>query len=538
MSLYIPETFTQEETKILLKYFSNVDRPVFVLKNLPEVVKGALFARYSRSAKSLRRLFLDEFLNDLPDYDYDQSLKAHTRSTNLYEKVFLEYGDDSIAQLGSAHLACEQVSNLFTKILERSRLMSYLEQSTRYIAYDQRDSLGRYKYFRDPAILNSAFGAKYVGEMDRIFDNYSSLYNELKAFLSKKYSNNDSEDLAIRRAVRAKALDLSRGLLPAGALSNVGIFGSGQSFELMLLRLKASDLDEARNYQEMIHEELEKVIGPFISRVNRPDRGVLWSQYFKDTRSETKRLAELYKDRFYKTINKTSQNQTGAHLIWHDPEGVEKIIASILFESGSVSLQDALEIARSLSTEDKRTLLRSYSGNRKNRRHKPSRAFESANYCFEIISDYGAFRDLQRHRMLSISWLDIDPELGFYMPDDIIEAKLDSLYLETIERSKELYELLKADFGNSSNYALCLAFNIRYRIELNAREAMHLIELRSQPQGHPSYRLIASQMKREIERVGHSLLTEVMDFYSDEQPDLERLEAERKRQEKLLALEK
>ena len=186
MTVYVPEVFTEDESEILRRYFTNLDGPVFALVNLPEVVKGALFARYSRSAKSLRRLFLDEFVNDL-DLTGDTSLDATIgleRAEDLYEKVFVEYGDDSVAQLGGVHLACEQASNLLTKILERGRLMSYLEQSTRYINYDARLG-GRYRFYRDADILNGPFGTRYVGDMDRMFDSYSTMVESVTEHIRK-----------------------------------------------------------------------------------------------------------------------------------------------------------------------------------------------------------------------------------------------------------------------------------------------------------------------------------------------------------------
>src|SRR5438445_8530844 len=173
MLKYVEEQFTADEADVLRPYFTNLDGPVYALVNLPEVVKGALFARYSRSHKSLRRLFLDEFVGEL-DTDGDLSVDATAglrRAEELYQKVFFEYGDDSVAQLGGVHLACEQASNLLTKILEWGRLMAYLEQSTRYIAYDARIG-GRYRYYRDPDVLMSNLGTRYVGEMDALFDVY------------------------------------------------------------------------------------------------------------------------------------------------------------------------------------------------------------------------------------------------------------------------------------------------------------------------------------------------------------------------------
>src|SRR6202142_248209 len=157
MPLYASEEWTDAEAEILRRYVTNLDQPVFALVNLPEVVKGALFARYSRSAKSLRRLFLDEFVGDL-DITGDQTIDATVgvaRAEDLYDRVFMEYGDDSVAQLGGVHLACEQASNILTKVLERGRLMAYLEQSTRYIPYDSALSTGHYRYHRDPHVLES-----------------------------------------------------------------------------------------------------------------------------------------------------------------------------------------------------------------------------------------------------------------------------------------------------------------------------------------------------------------------------------------------
>ncbi len=244
---YVAEEFTSEEREILRPYFSNLDGPVFALVNLPEVVKGALFARYSRSSKSLRRLFLDEFVGEL-DTAGDATVDATiglVRAEALYDRVFFEYGDDSVAQLGGVHLACEQASNILTKILEWGRLMSYLEQSTRYIPYDERLG-GRYRYHRDPEILSSNLGARYVGGMDELFGTYSELASVMTEHFRALHPKGEGDsDFVHRQAVRAKAFDAVRGILPAGALSNVGIYGSGQAYEALLVRMRASSLPEA-----------------------------------------------------------------------------------------------------------------------------------------------------------------------------------------------------------------------------------------------------------------------------------------------------
>ena len=254
MTAYVPEGFDSGEADVLRRYFTNLDGPVFALVNLPEVVKGALFARYSRSPKSLRRLFLDEFVGDL-DISGDHTIDATVglrRAEDLYERVFVEYGDDSVAQLGGVHLACEQASNILTKVLEWGRLMSYLEQSTRYIAYDARLG-GRYRFYRDPAVLASRLGTRYVGDMDRLFDAYSEVLAEVTDHVRTTVERHpDDSDFVFRQATRAKALDAVRGILPAAALSNVGIYGSGQAFEALLLRLRSHPLPEARDYGELM----------------------------------------------------------------------------------------------------------------------------------------------------------------------------------------------------------------------------------------------------------------------------------------------
>ncbi|MEY3265655.1 MAG: hypothetical protein RJA15_101, partial [Actinomycetota bacterium] len=294
MTVYVPEEFTDAESDILRRYFTNLDLPVFGLVNLPEVVKGALFARYSRSPRSLRRLFLDEFVNDL-EIAGDQAVDATVgvdRAESLYEKVFVEYGDDSVAQLGGVHLACEQASNILTKILEWGRLMSYLEQSTRYIAYDERLG-GRFRYYRDPDLVASRFGTRYVGDMDRMFDSYSQLSELVTEHVRSTVPKvaGDS-DFVYRQATRAKALDAVRGLLPAASLSNVGIYGSGQAFEQLLLRMRAHPLPEARYYADMMLVELRKVIPSFLRRVDIAERGGKWSEYLSTNATEMSKLVD------------------------------------------------------------------------------------------------------------------------------------------------------------------------------------------------------------------------------------------------------
>src|SRR5579862_677661 len=327
--LYAPEPFTDDEAATLRPYFTNLDGPVFALINLPEVVKGALFARYSRSDKSLRRLFLDEFVGDL-DLTGDLTVDATVglrRAEELYERVFFEYGDDSVAQLGGVHLACEQSSNLLTKVLEWGRLMSYLEQSTRYIAYDQRTGTGHYRYYRPPAVLDSPLGARYVGDLDRMFDTYSELLSGVTSWLHGEYPKQPGDsDFVHRQAVRAKALDAVRGLLPAASLSNVGIYGTGQGYEQLLLRMRAHPLGEAREYAGLMLEELRKVIPSFLRRVDVAERGVAWSAYLESTEDATEAAVE-------RLLGEVAREEAPpeVRLLDFDPDGEDKVLAATCF---------------------------------------------------------------------------------------------------------------------------------------------------------------------------------------------------------------
>ena len=527
MTVYIAEDFTPDEADVLRRYFTNLDGPVFALVNLPEVVKGALFARYSRSSKSLRRLFLDEFVGDL-DITGDTTIDATVglrRAEELYDRVFFEYGDDSVAQLGGVHLACEQASNVLTKVLEWGRLMAYLEQSTRYIAYDARLG-GRYRYYRDPAVLGSELGLRYIGDMDRLFDSYAELVPLMSDFYRAQFPKDPSDsDFVYRQAIRAKAFDAVRGVLPAASLSNVGIYGTGQGYEALLLRMRAHPLPEARAYADLMLTELRKVIPSFLKRVDLDDSGVAWSTYLASTRSAVGEVAA----RLFPATEAADAAPSVALLDW-DPDGEVKLVTAILYSHTHVS-EAVLEQRVRVMTDDERIeVIRAYVGDRTNRRHKPGRAFERLTYRFDVLSDYGAFRDLQRHRMLSIEWQTLSPRHGFTRPEAVDLAGCTERFDDAMARSASLHDALLDRFPSQAAYAVALAYRIRFFLHLNAREAMHLIELRTTPQGHEAYRVVGQEMHRLIaETAGHRAVAAAMQFVDHSpEPRLERLDAERR----------
>jgi thymidylate synthase ThyX len=516
------ETFTLEERRTLAPYFTNLDGPVFALVNLPEVVKGALFARYSRSSKSLRRLFLDEFLEQAGEAPTAPSIGT-ARAERLYERVVTEYGDDSVAQLGGVHLACEGASNILTKVLEWGRLMAYLEQSTRYVPYTDRPD-GRWKYHIPAELHHHPLRSRYADTLDRAFETYARWIEPMREYWSRRVPKPPSEsDVAYRATIRARALDSLRGLLPAATRSNVGIFGTGQGYETLLLRMRAHPLREVREYAELMLAELRKVIPAFLQRLERPERGGVWSRYLADTREETARVASRLLDGI------EPEPRPEVILTDFDPEGEVKVVAAALYAASALPDDQLLTIARKLDPEARRQVLGAYVGRRENRRHKPGRAFERTSYRFDILGDYGAFRDLQRHRLLTLEWQPLTTRHGHVTPDELQEAGALADWTRAMRESAALHDaLVVAGLGEVAPYAVAMAYRVRFYLEMNAREAMHVIELRTAPQGHPAYRRICQAMHRLIaEQAGHRALAAAMQFADFSSGAAGRLDAER-----------
>jgi thymidylate synthase ThyX len=514
---YPVEKFTPEEEALLRPHFTNLDRPVFCLVNLPETVKGALFARYSRYPGTLRRLFLEEFAAEVPDGGRPFDGVEGERAAGLYERVFMGYGDDSIAQVGGAHLACEWVSNILTKVLQRGRLAAYLEQSTRYIPYDKPiPDGGGYRYYSDDEL-----GEPYRVAMDELFGIYSRSLDSVQAWAAERWPRSEEPEAAWRRSIRAKALDLLRGLLPASTLSHVGIFASGQAYEQLLQRLMSSPLPEARAFGDMILAELAKVIPSFVARVERPDRGGEWIAYLRERRDAAERaVARLGLDR------PAEGNVPSVDLVAIEG-GEEDLLAASLFESAAVAEADVRRRIDALDPLERAELIGALTGERRNRRHRPGRGWEAVRYRFEIVSDYGGFRDLQRHRLLTCQWQRLGPHLGAGVPDEVREAGAGGDYERALELSRAEFERLEAaGLREAAPYALCLGYRIRYVLDLNAREAMHLIELRSGREGHPTYRAVAQAMYERIAAVHPAIAAAMTHVDSSREPRLERILSE------------
>ena len=517
---YPSETFTEAERARLAPHVSDLDAPVFALLNLPETVKGALFARYSRYPGTLRRLFLDEFADSLPDLPagWDTSGEGE-RAAQLYERIFLGYGDDSVAQLGGAHVACEWVSNVLTKLLQRPRLGAYLEQSTRYIAYDAEMPGGGYRYYRDDAL-----GPEYERAMDALFDTYAALLPRVSAWAAEQFPRREGEnETAHARAVKAKALDLLRGLLPAASLSHMGIFATGQTYEQLILHLLAHPLPEAQRCGALILRAVQSTIPSFVTRVERPDRGGAWVDHL---RSRAQAGAAWAARLGLSEDAEAAADGPSVTLLRHDGEE-DDLLAALLFEASGVPEGRAREVVAGLDGARRTELLRDLVGARENRRHRPGRGFEALRYRFEIVSDYGAFRDLQRHRMLTCQWQALTPHLGAEVPEEVELAGCGDDYRRALEVSRVEYERLAgAGLREAAPYAVCLGYRIRYVLDMNARAAMQLIELRSGREGHPSYRAVAHALHAAIAEVHPAVAATMTHVDRETEPRLERILSE------------
>jgi thymidylate synthase ThyX len=513
----------------ILRYVSNLDKNVFVLKNLPEVVKGALFSRYSRSAKSLRDILRDEFMPEFADDDEsDIELVRSQKAEAFYDRVLTGYGDDSIAELGSVHIALENISNIAAKAIEDCRIgISPLEKSSRYVDFGAKvDDV--YQYYRSPNLQFYSSNAEmsYIKSMNFLFETYNAMYPKMLDYI--KQANPKSEgtnDKAYDNAIKAKALDSLRGLLPMSTLTNVGIHGNGRALEYLIIKLRSPLIDELRNLSYQIQEELDKSIPSFVKR-SKDEKGYAFSGYISNRHAD---ISWLTKSALSKGCFES------ADLVSNDPEtiltkfeldGVDRVIAAIMYPHASDYHADLMAVARSMSDDEKDEIITAYVGDRSSRHIKVGRAFEEIHYNFEILADIGAYRDLQRHRMMSQDRQAFTVDYSYSVPIDIIRAGLEAEYRSAMDQAYQTYQDVYDAMPDFAQYVVPFGYKIHWRIKMNLRQAFHLIELRSTLQAHPNYRSIALSMHKLISTV-HPLLGKHM-IIDQGNADLERLAAEEK----------
>ena len=518
---------TSDEARLLEPYLTNLERPVFALRNLPEVVKGALFSRYSRTEKSLRRVLLDEFVN-APELGLAGASAqpaagavATQRAEEFYDRVLVGYGDDSVAELASAHLAVEQVSMLAAKALEDSRIgISPLEKSTRYVRFDRPGADGRFLYYRSDELGQPS----YERACDQLFNVYSAAVTPLTDAVRERYPiEPDESERAWKAATRAKALDLLRGLLPAAALTNLGLFGNGRAFEYLLTKLSANDLPECRRLAGEMHRELSAVIPSFVKRA-------LDERYGAPAAARLRAASSALRD--VSPIGGGAAAGPSVQLIEYDPDAERRVAAAAVFPHSDDPLT---ELAAEIDDVDR--VLAATVGTRDNRRQKVPRAFEQATYTFEIVGNFGAYRDLHRHRMLSQDRQLLGTSLGFDTPPELAEFGFSNEFVAAVSSAADAHHELEAALGPAlAQYVVPMAYRLRWYFRANLREVFHLCELRTQVQGHSDYRWLAQQMFLRVHEV-HPRLARFASFVDMTGGDeLARRQSEKRLDAKLNAL--
>ncbi len=532
------EEFTEKQMELLNHFVTNTTGQVFVLRNLPEVIKGALFSRYSRSTLGLRSLLLKEFIGNDAEAAFSEiaggkevlnsQIDAIKKAQSFYDRILDGYGDDSIGELGGAHMAIENISMLAAKVIQDARIGgSPLEKSTRYIYFDQKIN-GEYLFYREPVILTSAYRDLYLSTCNHLFDVYQKLIPPLTA--SFEAANPRAEEVsktAYNAAIRAKVLDCLRGLLPTATLTNMGVFGNGRFFEGVLHKLNAHPLAELKEIGRRSYEELSKVIPSFVRRGDPEHHTDKAYQSFHEKLTEN--IAHIA-DKL--THFRETSSQGGVRLLYKDEEGVNKVAAALLFAVSDKGLFDLKKQISTLKPQEIAEILQAAASSRKNRRQKSPRALENATFTFEIIADFGIYRDLHRHRMLTQERQLLTCHLGYYIPKELIGTPFEADYRAALEKAKEAYLVIAEEFPEEAQYIVPMAYNIRWYFTLNLRALQWLTELRSQAAGHAGYRFVAQEMARLVSEE-EPLFAPFFKFVDFEGHELGRLSQEIRKEEKL-----
>ncbi len=508
---YKPENFSSKERKILLNFFTNIDKPVFAIYNLPQEVVGAMFSRYSRSEKSVRRLFLDEFWDaSFSQYKVSQDKlnKARERTDSFYKKVFAEFGDDSVIQMGSIHVAFEFVSQIASKAIEDQRIgASYIEKSTRYVDFGGKVG-GHYLYVDIPEISKSKYFEEYKSWNNFAFDAYNKHLETAAKFLEKKYPIADFANIsqstkkeeieiinkAYKRALKAKAFDTVRIFLPTTVVTNLGGHFSGQSAENMINKMLISQHAEVRLLGKMAYEELTKVSPNFLQNIDSK-----YGEIARNYRNEIKDRSNKNANKYLKKIKK-EDDQKDVRVIDFDRDMDIKIASQILYAAQTktyLSKKQVLDWCKRNRKALTEIIFSSIPDRGKpeiNRRHKLPRAFEQSEVEVEFFKDFGIYRDLQRNRLSSTERLFLNSEF-LEIPEEFKESGMEEVLSDYIKLhrmtnalNKKLTKDKDAEIRNAAEYVTILGNKLRFNIRANIRQMVFFSELRTIAGGHPSYR--------------------------------------------------
>ena len=495
-------SFTPEEKELLKDYVTSSEENVFAVRGMEGMV-GAAYARYSRARGGFREVLLKEFIKE--------GVIDPRHADQLIERILIAYGDDSVGELEGAHISFENISMLATKEIEDRRIGgSPIEQSTRYVFYDQKIDSGHYRYLRSEEVLNAPFGKLYEETVNSIFETYTSLIEPMKDYFGglmpleaaaydingdgAKEHYGDLKDEKDQKAfrttytidLRTKACDSLRALLPLATLTNVGIFGNGRFFQGVISHLYTSDMPEANRLGEKTFKAASEVIPQYVRRAAR-------SEYLVSLRRNMREAAQILSDA-------VPEKFTAPHVKLLEPRDfLSSTLAAAYYPFANTSLEKLCQKTSALPEEEKRKLLAIAVGNRKTRRDRPGRGFEDGYpLTFDLVTNWGVYKDLMRHRMNTQERQLFTTKVGFDMPEHLSRAGFESKARECVERSDRLFDEMANSDPILAQYAVLHGNFTRWTIGMNAREAFHLLELRTTPQGHAQYRLIGQMMHDEI----------------------------------------
>lgn len=477
---------------------------------------GAALARQSRAPGTVIDVIAKEFI------DEEGEIKRK-KLDKLIERVLIQYGDDSVQELETATVLFNSVSNLATKAIEDRRLGAFIEQSSRYVIYTERDKVtGNWMYYREPRVMKSALGDKYTNVLDRCFELYSDMVEKLIEYYKsikpideveyavkpndpKKYKfaelDNEKQQKEFKRAygfdLRCRACDTGRVVLPAATLTNVAMVANGRVYEYLLKRLYSAKKPEFTDIACRLHSTLNEIIPKYVKRASQ-DGVPMWMEIDQHLRSMTRNDM--------KEVWEPTQDADEVEwviiprLIDNTKEAKQHMCAAILYPHARASYKKIVEALGQKSDDEIERILDEAIGDRQNRRDRSPRGFEHGYpITVDIVGNFGIFRDLHRHRMCTLQRQVLNPHIAMSVPDDIEAIGCADKVRAIAKEVADLYDEIEREIGtDAAEYVVLFGHHVRFMFGMNLREAQHMLELRTVPQGHVDYRRVCQKISKEI----------------------------------------
>ncbi len=530
---------TKEEVYLISPFFTNLDRGrVYAIRFLPPELVGALCSRASRSQEDLRIVFLNEFVKPylnsgdehgksfiafadlIHEYSAEQ-IFSNPKARDFYIKWLADYGDDSILQVYCVHVVLPTCSQVAIKFLQSMRIgVSAIEQSTRYMDFGH-GIYGDYPYFTDPGLAKYGLHEKYREVMDMLFDTYSLLQTRYLEMLKLSYPT-EKESTLVRHAY-----DVARAILPMSTQSQVAFCLSGQAAEHMIHRCRLYNLNEIREVGDEIYKALRIIALSLVRRAESPTT-FPYHEYYANSPKRVKNALKRIGWDFDPSVE-----GTGVKLIGFDPDGEDKIVASLIYQNSNQSFDTILNEVKKLTPKQKLAILTASKYGRMKRWFKIPRAFEALNLTLEITCSLAEYRDLMRHRILTEIHHSYSAQCGFDVPKEFVGTELEQIFVNAVEQVNSLFAEIKRHDPQLAQYSTTMAHRISFVWMLNFRELVHILELRTDQQGHSKYRQtmfeIIKLVRKSFPLVSRYLLVDTTNYTFARRGTKERVESRRKR---------